>query len=130
MTVGEREPPPTDKAPNIQIEKLTFATTPVNGSQVGLSGPSFEKPKPTRTALMVTAVSDEQIELLRARGVKRVWVLLDGDKGGMKARPAVVEALARSFFVRTVTLPGGGSPDRVTVKALRKRLPWKLKNQF
>ena len=80
--------------------------------------------------LMGTAVSDEQIELLRAVGVKCVWVLLDGDKGGNKARPKVVDALAQAFFVRVVALADGDSPDSVPEKVLKKLLPWKLKNQF
>jgi len=64
-------------------------------------------------ALMGTAVGDDQITLLRELGVRCVLVLLDGDEPGRKARPSVVDALARSFFVTVGELPDGFGPDEV-----------------
>ena len=81
-------------------------------------------------ALMGTAISERQIELLRDHDPERIWLLLDGDVGGLKARSTMLEALADEFFVRTVTLPDGGSPDDVPEDVLSRHLPLVLRNRF
>ena len=65
-------------------------------------------------ALMGTSISDDQIALLRELGVRRVLVLLDGDEPGRQARPALLEALASSFFVTVGELPNGCDPEVVS----------------
>lgn len=82
-------------------------------------------------ALMGTAISDKQIALL-GRVAEHVWVMLDNDAPGVKARKSIVDDLARSFFVRTVSLPEGGSPDNVPEAELQRALGprWRLRNQF
>ena len=81
-------------------------------------------------ALMGTAISIEQIELLLARGVKSVLVLLDGDEPGRKAAIAVAAALAPHLFVRIVTLPDDGAPDDVPESVLQRHLPFPLRNRL
>ena len=82
-------------------------------------------------ALMGTAISEQQVTLLRRRGVKSVLVLLDGDEPGRKASEAVGLGLVRHLFARVVQMPDGTAPDDVDEQTLSGLLPyWLLKNQF
>ena len=82
-------------------------------------------------ALMGTSISEAQIDTLRHLS-ETVWVVLDGDEPGCKARMRIVDELSRWFFVRSVTLPDGGSPDSVPEAELQRALGprWRLRNQF
>ena len=71
-------------------------------------------------ALMGTSVSDAQIALLCEMGVRRVLVVLDADEPGRKARPGIVDALARSFYVTVRELPEDCDPDDVDDEALHR----------
>jgi DNA primase len=70
-------------------------------------------------ALMGSSISEEQLTLLRERGIRRVTVLWDGDDAGRKARERWLPALASAFFVRAPLLPDGEKPDMLPERALR-----------
>ena len=61
-------------------------------------------------ACIGTAVSEEQIALLRELGARRITVLFDGDDEGQAAADRAVPLLARAFFVRVGSLPDGVDP--------------------
>lgn len=65
-----------------------------------------------------TAVSKEQVSLLRTIGARRVTVLFDGDDEGQAAALAAVPVLAREVFVRLGSLPVGCDPDEADAKTL------------
>ncbi|MBV9824737.1 MAG: toprim domain-containing protein [Alphaproteobacteria bacterium] len=71
-------------------------------------------------ALMGSFVSEEQLALLRERGVKRLTILWDGDDAGRKARERAFPALADAFFVRAPLLPDGEKPDTLGEAELRR----------
>lgn len=73
-------------------------------------------------AAMGTAVTSEQVGLLRDLRVRQVIVLFDGDEEGQAAVPDVMLALAQEFFVRAVTIPPGDDPASLEQPALLKRL--------
>lgn len=82
-------------------------------------------------ALMGTAISEQQVTLLRRHGVKSVLVLLDGDEPGRKANEAVGLCLVRHLFARVVQMPDGTAPDDVDEQTLSGLLPyWLIQNQF
>jgi len=66
--------------------------------------------RPT-VALLGTAMSPDQAELIAAAGFKRAILLLDGDEAGRKAAPEVAHAIARHRYVHVVELPDGVKPD-------------------
>lgn len=69
-------------------------------------------------AVMGTAVSDEQVALLRTLGVSRATVLFDGDAEGQAAVADAVLAVAGAMFVRSARLPGDDDPASVEVGIL------------
>ena len=71
-------------------------------------------------ALMGSALSAEQVELLEAAGVRFITLLLDGDTAGRTAAERLVPVLARAFWVRDVVLPDGAQPDTVDEALLRR----------
>ena len=71
-------------------------------------------------ALMGSSVSEEQLALLRERGMHSVTLLLDGDDAGRKARERALPALADAFFVRAPLLPDGEKPDTLGEAELRQ----------
>ena len=73
-------------------------------------------------AVMGTAVSAEQVALLRDLQVRQVVVLFDGDDEGQAAVPGVVQALAAEVFVRAVSIPPGDDPASLEEPALLRRL--------
>ncbi len=73
-------------------------------------------------ACMGTAISKEQVALLRRLGVSRVVVLFDGDKEGQAAVPDTVLALAGTVFVRVGTLPVGDDPASAPESELSAKL--------
>lgn len=81
-------------------------------------------------ALMGTAISPKQIELLVSRGVKSVLVMLDGDKPGQAAAEVVASAVAEHLFVRVVRLPPDQAPDDMPEQDLQRYLPYPLRNRF
>jgi DNA primase len=64
-------------------------------------------------ALMGRVLSAEQETLLRKSGVRRVTLLLDGDRPGREGAGKILPRLAAHFFVRVVNLPDGAQPDTV-----------------
>jgi len=64
-------------------------------------------------ALMGSSISEEQVALMENAGVKRITLMLDGDKAGRTAAGAIVPVVAQRFFVRDVVLPDGTEPDTV-----------------
>ena len=73
-------------------------------------------------AVMGTALSAEQVALLRDLRVHQVIVLFDGDEEGQAAVPDVVLALAEEFFVRAVSIPPGNDPASLEEPALYRLL--------
>ena len=73
--------------------------------------------------VMGTSISDEQVSLLVAAGIKRVTVLMDGDSAGVDAAERVVPPLARSIWVRTAVLPEGEDPETVDEGELMELVP-------
>ena len=65
-------------------------------------------------ALMGTSISPEQARLIRDAGFRYAILLLDGDEGGRKAAPAILEGLAREVYVRLRELPEGVKPDTMS----------------
>jgi DNA primase len=70
--------------------------------------------------LMGWAVAEEQLALMRERGVRFVMLLLDGDDTGRRARERVLPDLASEYFVRAPLLPDGQKPDTLPERALRE----------
>jgi DNA primase len=64
-------------------------------------------------ALMGRVLSTEQETLLRKSGVRRLTLLLDGDRAGREATGELLPRLAAHFFVRVIDLPDGAQPDTV-----------------
>jgi len=64
-------------------------------------------------ACMGTAISQEQVALLRDLGIRKTVVLFDGDAEGQAAVPDAVLALSGSMFVRAGTLTVGDDPASV-----------------
>lgn len=56
-------------------------------------------------------LNDAEIETIRAHGVQRVALLLDGDGAGRKAAERLKEKLASSFSCRLLSLPDGHDPN-------------------
>ena len=73
-------------------------------------------------ALMGTAVTEEQVALLRTLGVTRAGLLFDGDAEAEAAIPAAVSSLSRSLFVRVGSLPVGEDPASVEEAILKDTL--------
>ena len=73
-------------------------------------------------ALMGTALSKRQEELLVESGADRITVLCDADEAGAHARENITSRLARSVFVRAPALPDGTSPDSVGEEVLCEML--------
>jgi len=69
-------------------------------------------------AIMGTSMAEAQVELLTARGIKRVLVMLDGDEAGQKAVTPLLDLLTRSFFVKVGYLPDGEAPDTASEQVL------------
>ena len=74
-------------------------------------------------AVMGTSISEEQVALLVAAGVKRVTVLMDGDSAGENAAEKVVPSLARCLWVRTAILSEGEDPETVDEAELLELVP-------
>ena len=74
-------------------------------------------------SLMGWSVSDEQVALLLARGIKRVTLLLDGDEVGRNGREKVLPALSSAFFVHSPLLPEGEKPDTLPEADLISLVP-------
>lgn len=81
-------------------------------------------------ALMGTAMSAEQVALLRTGGVKSVLVMLDGDAPGQAAAETVVSTVVEHLFVRLVRLPDGMAPDDMPEQELQRHLPFPLRNRL
>jgi hypothetical protein len=75
-------------------------------------------------ALMGTALSEEQLALLRERcpHLKAVTILLDGDDAGRAATLSIVPRLARHWWTRIAELPEGAQPDTLPHEALVRLL--------
>lgn len=73
-------------------------------------------------ALMGTAISEEQVALLRehAPELRALTVLLDGDAPGRKAADSVAARLARHWWVRIAELPEGEEPDTAAPEMLNE----------
>jgi DNA primase len=69
-------------------------------------------------ALMGRTLSPEQETLLIDSGVRRLTLLLDGDRPGREATLELLPRLACPFFIRVVHLPDGAQPDTVPEKFL------------
>ena len=81
-------------------------------------------------ALIGTAMSDQQIELLVQSGMKSVTVMLDNDAPDDKTRDAIqvseqdmIYRLSRRLLVRSVELPEGDDPATVDEDFLRGKVP-------
>ncbi len=81
-------------------------------------------------ALVGTAMSDAQIQLLVQSGFKSVTVLLDNDAPDEKTRTLIAKAeseiifqLSRHLLVRSVVLPEGEDPATVDDEFLRSTIP-------
>jgi DNA primase len=73
-------------------------------------------------ALMGTAVSVKQLELLAHANARHITVLLDGDVPGQAAAEAVAGAIANVAWARIVHLPDGAQPDTVGAALLERLL--------
>lgn len=66
-------------------------------------------------APMGTALTDQQLELARELGAKRVWLCFDGDKAGtraaVRALQIVMDRQDPELEVRVMQLPPGEDPD-------------------
>jgi DNA primase len=71
-------------------------------------------------ALMGCSMSQAQAALLTP--FNRVTVMLDGDKAGQDATPAIVQALITSRYVRVVQLPAERQPDSYSTSELKALL--------
>src|SRR3954453_550870 len=71
------------------------------------------RPRIAAGAVVGSAVSDEQLSLLREHcpALRFVTVCLDGDDPGRKAAELVAAQLARHWWVRIASLPDGMQPD-------------------
>ena len=65
-------------------------------------------------ALMGTSLSTAQAELVRTAGFRYAILLLDGDEAGRKAAPEAAFVLSQHVYVRTMELPDGVKPDKVS----------------
>ena len=63
--------------------------------------------------LMGRVLFAEQQTLLIESGVRRLTLMLDGDRPGREATDAMLPRLATDFFVRVVCLPDRAQPDTV-----------------
>jgi DNA primase len=73
-------------------------------------------------ALMGTAVSVKQLELLAHANARHITVMLDGDEPGQAAAEAVAGAIANIAWAGIVHLPDGAQPDTVDAAQLERLL--------
>ena len=71
---------------------------------------------------MGSAVSHEQIELLRAIRFTNVNLILDGDDAGRKATLRAIPELVQHFYARAPEVPGGFKPHKAEVLILNSVL--------
>lgn len=64
-------------------------------------------------ALMGRSMSVDQQALLEPLGSASIILMLDGDEPGRTATAEIAIRLAREYFVRIITLPGGRQPDHL-----------------
>ena len=62
-------------------------------------------------AVMGTALSDPQVDLLRKAGYRSATVLFDGDEAGRKGADAAIASLGAVMDVQRLDLPDGIKPD-------------------
>jgi len=67
-------------------------------------------------ATMGTSISEAQIDLLAASGIRLATVLFDGDEAGRVACCKVVDAISRAMAVRQLELPDDCKPDKMCKK--------------
>ena len=72
---------------------------------------------------MGRSLSPHHVEILIGLGVERVTVLFDGDAAGREGTAAAVEALVKSFYVRTPDVPDGFKPHKADEALLHELLP-------
>ena len=73
-------------------------------------------------APMGWALSPEQITLITRHDIKRVVLLLDGDKAGRDGVAAVLPELAKHLYVRAPEVPDGFKPHKADEALLRHLL--------
>ena len=71
---------------------------------------------------MGSTISPPQLALLKASGMERLTVLLDGDAAGRAATAATLGVLSQHFFVRAPGIPDGTQPDSLSEETLRTLL--------
>lgn len=72
------------------------------------------------TALMGSSLSSTQAKLVRGAGFRHAILLLDGDEAGRKAAPEAAFVLSQHVYVRTMELPDGVKPDKVSEDFLNR----------
>ena len=65
------------------------------------------------------SIAPQQIELLRAAGIRRILVVFDGDEPGRSGARSVAAELAPHFWTRVVDLPDGVKPHHLPWEELR-----------